>query len=376
MDIATENAQLPLPGALAPVGAAARLQALLATENKLLTKVAGAQGRLKKLIEKIDALQVRLQEQSAPYLARCLAADQQIHQMFERMLDPADRRLGKRAKKQVRGVYLDLQDCGPLSDRRSPADRQHPVDPSSDPFEGFDFGSFEAGPFSASEPRGLPEPDDGNQPMHKGRGREASRALFRKLADMLHPDKTPKELSTEERARREAAMKEASAAYGDGDLARLMWLEKSWALNQGPGPTHANALETRCEAVRKRIDELEMQADDLRYELGDLRHSIMGRAVADAKRVGIERVLDEMCTDLEHDQQTLENIVSFVADFRDGRVSLETFLAGPEPEPMDEDELEESFFDFLAEIANHIQSHPPASKPRGKKKPSGPRKKR
>lgn len=367
---AASETQIPLPGTLAPNDTPRRLQALMATEKKLLSKVAGAQTRFRKFAEKIEDLQTRLHVQGAPFLQRCQVADEEIHKIFTKLLDPTDRRLGKRAKQKVRKVYLDLQANGAIGDRRSSSERSEAYTTS-----GSTFDDFESDPFSNFWPATpSANPEHLEQPPHKGREQESTRAVFRKLADLLHPDKAPKGLNDAERGRREAAMKEATAAYGDGDLARLLWIEKAWVKSDVAMHSAPSALEARCEGVSKRIQELERQAEDLKYDLQDLRKSMLGRAVADAQRVGMARVLEEMCAELKLEQDDLEHIAAFVSDFRDGRMSLEAFLEGPLIGG--DDDLDVPFPEVLLDFLEFVESQGAAPRSASERKPNRKRTKR
>ena len=57
---------------------------------------------------------------------------------------------------------------------------------------------------------------------------QSVRGVFRKLAEALHPDKVQAE---EEKRWRTEVMKEITRAYQDGDLARLLELERTWMVS-------------------------------------------------------------------------------------------------------------------------------------------------
>jgi hypothetical protein len=135
--------------------------------------------------------------------------------------------------------------------------------------------------------------------------------LFRRLADLLHPDKVQDE---GEKVRRTEVMKQVTQAYQSGDYGRLVEIEQ----NQGAALERASAFESddyekellaTNQALQKQSRELDKKLRALRAEsAGDVE-----QALEQAKQiVGV-----------------LRSIHDFVARFRDGKIDFQTFMAGP-----------------------------------------------
>lgn len=341
--------------ALRPLAAAERLAALSKEEAAWAKKVERARAACEALELSLARMHAQLGETTGPLMAECRQVDERVHEAFAELL--AGR---SRGRAEVRALYLDLQERGLISDRRSAEDVAATF--------GFDAEAF----FGDTPPTPAAAAPDAtvDAPKHKGRDKQASRDLFRKLAEWLHPDKSHASMSAEERAQREAAMKEASAAYGAGDLARLMALETAWAKAASGGkPSLPSApdLEARCEAMRARIAELRTEHRELRQDLRLMRKEPDAALLADVKRFGYEEVCAQLTNELEEELGALEDLLSFVASYRDKRISLREFLEGP---VIFDDEDERALLAHLEDFFVAV-SEPPSRGARGGKRSTG-----
>lgn len=104
----------------------------------------------------------------------------------------------------------------------------------------------------------------------KSRASEALRPLYRKLARLIHPDLAADDA---ERARREAAMRLANAAYEAADEQQLQRLLGIWEHNDEPAttPYSVEDLTHRIEHVQHELQEIERRREELAgSETGEL----------------------------------------------------------------------------------------------------------
>ena len=333
--------------ALATVGPGKRLSALLEEEKKLTQKVARARATLEKLQLSIQNVQADVERQSSSSVAECASLDEQIHDVFIELL-AASGKLGKRAKKKVRGLYLELQRDAAISDRRSDAEKSEEFD---DVFgdHNSDFAEF------TDPPQGADSPAMSKGPIHKGREQESSKSLFRKLADVLHPDKRSTDLGDAESAHRDTAMKEATAAYSEGNIAHLMRLEKAWlAGTPGAAAVTALDLDARCNSLQERIDELVDELSEVRDITSFLRNSPFGEIIREIKKFGSGEVMKGLRDELDRELASMKLALHFANEFRHGRISLEAFLQGPDAPDGFEDpsNVEDLFLEMEAMMAS------------------------
>ncbi len=318
-----------------------RLAALLAQRERLLAEVRKRKAALRAATEEAESAAREMVSQMAPMIAKFDAAREEIGTLFRELLAPG--RLAARTRNKVLRVYRSLVAQGLIAERSVAEDDagEEPFDdrdPSRDHFE-FDPSEFSR---HESEPRVAPAPQHGQTP-----GRESLRTLFRRLALALHPDRTQNE---GDRELRTEAMKEATRAYEDGDLARLLELEKAWQ----DGTVARGAVNDegrRCEELERTIRELTRQSRELSRELRDVKR----RALEDMLDVPPESVVAQA----EDELKDLELIREFVKGYRDGKLTLAEFLRGPQVTRTPEElELEQLLGDMLQEQTRPSRSRP------------------
>lgn len=313
-----------------------QLSALRQEHERLLGKVAARKKKLHALFEELRDVGSQIASQLEPLHIEYHALDQAIHAAFAELLQPG--RQSRRHYNQIIGVYQMLQNDGMItpSAADTPEAEEEPFEPPAS-----------AGGFTARRPS-----DHG--PV------ESLRDLYRRLAGAIHPDKVQDE---DEKARRTEAMKEVTRAYGDGDLARLLEIERNWRTSDDvPARTDAQGIEERCAGLEQINRELRAQLAALDGELRQIRRSPRGRMASDLKRSrqhGGDSLAD-LTEEARGDLARLREIRDFVYAFRDGQISLARFLAGPEEhEPHDDPEAD--LLQLLAQLA--------AEAPRGKRRP-------
>lgn len=309
----------PQPG-LSVRGPGGRHASLLAEHRKLLDRVARQRERLRRLHEELRTQGARMAAVLEPLRERLQALDAEVHGLFAELLAPD--RLPRAARRQVAMLFEFLQREGVLS----PGARREP---------------------DGDAPR-TPPPADPVPPRPEGSGSRL-RELFLDLANALHPDKAQ---GSSDLSARTEAMKEVNRAYRDGDLARLLELERSWTLAQA-APATPDEAERRCQALERTNRELRAQVKQLAREEVELRRSELARLLQAGKRLPVPDPLATLEAEGREHIEKLTQLRDLVRRFSDGDISLDALLAGPEPS--DEDEAEADVLVELAQIAIELE---------------------
>lgn len=281
-----------------------RFYALLRERERLLREVQVKKRRLERVIEETKASAQTMMEKLAPVIARYHELNAETHQVFDELLVPG--KLSASARKKVKKIRRLLEELGLLSPRK-----EEPADPSEfaegeddEPFES-PFGS----PFQGSEVRSA-------APRGQEAGHESLRALFKRLALALHPDRATHENDRNERTE---VMKQVTQAYNDGDLARLLELEKLW--EQNGVATSTAGEEARCSELEQTIAALRRQSRQITAEHRAVKKSAPSNIMGGAIEVMVRQVQREL--------EEFQIACDFVKSFRDGKITLAEFVRGP-----------------------------------------------
>lgn len=150
-------------------------------------------------------------------------------------------------------------------------------------------------------------------------------------------------------------MKEVNRAYSEGDLARLLEIEKSYQSGKLISNENASAsdLQRLCKKLETDNQILKTQYDHLKQELNAVRNTPEGEMVKDYRaciKDGINPV-DEMLSQAKKHLNEIEKIRDFIKDFRDKKITIKEFLKGPASmKHRDPDEMEEILEQMLGEL--------------------------
>jgi hypothetical protein len=263
----------------------------------------------------------------------------ELRAIFARLLSP-EGRLNKRDRARVRRLYQSLMPD--FVDERD--------DGAGEPDD------FEPGPFSgpprepASDQRAFDPEFSAPRPAEKGAA--VLRAVFRRLAIALHPDKVQ---DAEQKEQRTAVMKDVTRAYEVGDVARLLEIEKSW-LAEAPLADDAGGLLRRIAGLLGANTELRKQLRALTAELKGLKQWAPPAPQRGRRRRGSAASetseTDRLVRELENEVAKVRSLRDFAQRFADGQMHVDEFVRGPAPAgPSSEDEL----LELLAQISDEAQ---------------------
>ena len=329
---------------LAPTALRQKVSTLQEERQWLLRQIRRKRTELNNFMAQMQDVVRELFQEGADLFNQLRDIDTEIHALFEELL--TKRKMGQRSRQQVKGVYQSLQLQGVISFKPLSGDETGGSDffadfmgggagattdgspfESKDPFFGFPNSS---GPH-AEEPSQNPasESESASPPQDR-----TFRQTFLRLASIYHPDRAKDEDTQRQNTE---VMKAINEAYKSGDFARLLELEQQQ--NQGDIASAVTAmgddLEQQCQKLVKENTSLRDQYEGIKAELRELRNNtkegLMVKTYRKAAKEGID-FTEELLLETEGELSYLGKIRDFVRDFRDRKITLKKFLAGPQPE--------------------------------------------
>ncbi len=332
---------------LAVPRASQRFAALLEVRDRLLKQIAQKKRELARAETKLEQARTEVLAILEPLWAKCADIQEAIHRAFATLLAPG--RLSKRRRREVVSIYRSLVVQGILDRCDIDEARTEPEADSDDDMPPFTEPSAQPGAGGYSAP----------QPAADGT-RESLRALFKRLAVALHPDRVQSE---DEKQRLTEAMKEVTRAYEEGDLARLLEIERDQAWHGGP---RATAEENeKLGKLERLIAELKEQLSALFRALRALKRSEAFRMLQEFQRVRAHGgdPAAEISAELESELAELRAVREHVCAFAAGKMEWDVFVAGPATRRSRVRE-EEELFEELVEI---FEAAPPKKRRKRRK---------
>ncbi|PZU97709.1 MAG: molecular chaperone DnaJ [Pseudanabaena sp.] len=317
-----------------------RLNFLEKENSKLIKQIETNRTKLKNFNESIKEVSVQIAQRVAPLRQKMLELDEQIHAVFQEVL--TGRKLGKKSRKDIESVYHALQYDGVISPKHLPVESDE-LDDDQDDDESDDENDWQQhrGRSHQQVLEDIPKPD--RDELKK------IRQLFLRLADSFHPDKVT---DPAEKEYRTEIMKEINLAYQDGDLARLLAIEKQQELGAIIDRDSSDDLTRHCAKVEAENNYLKEQLDTLKRQLKLTKKSEQGEITAMFKKISkyggdpIAEALSEVETQISF----IEQMYQFIVDFRDRRITIKDFLKGPKHLMQQQMTDEELMAEFLAQF--------------------------
>ncbi|MDJ0552968.1 MAG: J domain-containing protein [Microcoleaceae cyanobacterium MO_207.B10] len=328
--------------ALSFSSANARAEFLQEKHKKLLKQIKSKKTELSNLTEQMQTIAQEMLHVSRPFYEKIQSLDKKIHALFDKIL--SNKRLGKRQKKEIIGIYKILQITGRISPRIEHFTKSHEelIDEEEQSTESDFFGRE---PGFDEDYKQIYEQEN----ISQSRPNRDLRKLFLKLADKFHPDKASDD---ESRVYYTEIMKEINIAYKGGDLARLLEIEKEE--NHEKVKFFPNDINKECERLEIEINLLSQQYEQIKAEVREVRNTPQGNMVKHyrkAKRSG-ENLMAELIKDAELELNLIAKLHDFVKAFQQRKITLHEFLRGPNSGDMDnmEDMVNEMFEDMFIVI--------------------------
>lgn len=139
-------------------------------------------------------------------------------------------------------------------------------------------------------------------------------------------------------------MKEVTRAYQDGDLARLLELEKAWLAEEKTPVEAHDETERRCANLERTNRELKKQLREMESELRELKYSVPALAADQLglRGKGSAARVEALVAEMQASLDGLHKLRDFVRSFVDGKITLDEFVVGPNVGVSDEEDFDDA----------------------------------
>ena len=324
-----------------------QLQGLEKEHESLLKQIKKKRTELNNFVEKMRSLATEVFHKVSPNMQTMAELDAEIHALFTEIL--TTRKMGKQTQKNIQSLYRSLQMGGIISYKAIDEEEDDDDDDELDElFENDDsqenhqrrrqFWEAEGD----SESPTVPRTDESRK----------VRQTFLRLAEIFHPDKVK---DNETQMTHTEIMKEINKAYQEGDLARLLEIERKYEVGETIDNNSEDDLSRKCKNIEQQNQILKNQYEKLKQELRLAKNTPEGTMVADYKKAAKQGIdcIELMLETIQSQTKIVAEIRDFVKDFKDKKIPIKEFLAGPQSlRSMQEDMMEELMEKIMGEFGD------------------------
>jgi len=311
-----------------------QLEGLEKEHQSLLKQIKKKRTELNNFVEKMRSLATEVFHRVSPNMQTMAELDAEIHALFAEIL--TTRKMGKQTQKNIQSLYRSLQMGGIISYK--------PIEEEDDDDEELDE-LFEDNDSQENHQRRRQfweaEQDSESPTVARTDESRKIRQTFLRLAEIFHPDKVK---DNETQMTHTEIMKEINKAYQDGDLARLLEIERKYEVGETIDNNSEDDLSRRCKNIEQHNQILKNQYEKLKQELRLAKNTPEGSMVADYKKAAKQGIdcIELMLETIQSQTKIVAEIRDFVQDFKDKKITIKEFLAGPESlRSVQEDMMEE-----------------------------------
>jgi len=311
-----------------------QLAGLEKEHQSLLKQIKKKRTELNNFVEKMRSLATEVFHRVSPNMQTMAELDAEIHALFAEILNT--RKMGKQTQKNIQSLYRSLQMGGIISYK--------PIEEEDDDDEELDE-LFEDNDSQENHQRRRQfweaEQDSESPTVARTDESRKIRQTFLRLAEIFHPDKVK---DNETQMTHTEIMKEINKAYQDGDLARLLEIERKYEVGETIDNNSEDDLSRRCRNIEQHNQILKNQYEKLKQELRLAKNTPEGSMVADYKKAAKQGIdcIELMLETIQSQTKIVAEIRDFVQDFKDKKITIKEFLAGPESlRSVQEDMMEE-----------------------------------
>ena len=319
-----------------------RLQFLEKSHQSLLKQIKRKRTELNNFVEQTRTFATEIFHKASPSFQKMAELDQEIHALFEEIF--TTRKFGKQTFKNIEAVYLKLQFTGIISLKPSRKQFSTELDELFDnPEPESDFSS------ETAEDRHQRQTQESHGEARTGDKRKI-RETFLRLAEIFHPDKVK---DSETQTDHTEIMKSINQAYQEGDLARLLEIERLHQVGEVIDNNSEDDLTRKCRTIEQQNQILLNQYENLKRELRLAKNTPEGTMVSDSRKAA-KKGIDAMALIIETINNQI-NVVSqirdFVKDFREQKITIKEFLGGPPTlQSVDEEFMSDILEQMLSEL--------------------------
>ena len=313
-----------------------QLEGLEKEHQSLLKQIKKKRTELNNFVEKMRSLATEVFHRVSPNMQTMAELDAEIHALFTEILNT--RKMGKQTQKNIQSLYRSLQMGGIISYKHIEEEKEN--DDNEELDELFEDNDSQE---NHQRRRQFWEAEQDSESPTVARTDESRkiRQTFLRLAEIFHPDKVK---DNETQMTHTEIMKEINKAYQDGDLARLLEIERKYEVGETIDNNSEDDLSRRCKNIEQHNQILKNQYEKLKQELRLAKNTPEGSMVADYKKAAKQGVdcIELMLETIQSQTKIVAEIRDFVQDFKDKKITIKEFLAGPESlRSVQEDMMEE-----------------------------------
>jgi len=319
-----------------------RLESLEKKHQWLLKQIKKKRTEQQNFLEQMRSVATEIHARCTPCFQKMALLDDEIHQLFDDIL--TTRKLGKQTRKNIEQVYRSLQAAGIISVKLGLTEDDIPE-------EFFDTQEEEADcsdSFHENEYHHTKEYQQAQQDLSVGKTGESKkiRQTFLRLAEIFHPDKVT---DSDIQLHHTEIMKEINKAYQEGDLARLLEIERLHQVEESFSFDSEDDLTRKCNKLEQHNEFLEVQYENLKNELRLAKNTNEGQIVSGYRKAIKEKIdpIAQMVEQVESEIKVISSICEFVRDFRDKKVTIKEFIAGPPILRQRNQEMIDNFFEEM-----------------------------
>jgi hypothetical protein len=253
-----------------------QLEGLEKEHQSLLKQIKKKRTELNNFVEKMRSLATEVFHRVSPNMKTMAELDAEIHALFAEILNT--RKMGKQTQKNIQSLYRSLQMGGIISYK--PIEEEKENDDNEELDELFEDNDSQE---NHQRRRQFWEAEQDSESPTVARTDESRkiRQTFLRLAEIFHPDKVK---DNETQMTHTEIMKEINKAYQDGDLARLLEIERKYEVGETIDNNSEDDLSRRCRNIEQHNQILKNQYEKLKQELRLAKNTPEGSMVADYKK--------------------------------------------------------------------------------------------
>ncbi|BAZ31427.1 heat shock protein DnaJ-like protein [Cylindrospermum sp. NIES-4074] len=317
-----------------------QLEGLEKEHQSLLKQIKKKRTELKNFVEKMRSLATEVFHRATPSFQKMADLDQEIHTLFAEIL--TTKKLGKQTKKSIEVIYHNLQLAGVISYKPDSEDEDIELD---ELFENSEQENTEHRYQDGESQQELPSPSTARTEESR-----KIRQTFLRLAEIFHPDKVK---DSETQMHHTEIMKEINTAYQEGDLARLLEIERQHQVGEAIDRNSEDDLTRKCRNLEQQNEILKTQYENLKRELRLAKNTPEGAMVADTRKAAKQGIdaISQMLETIESQTNIIAEIRDYVKDFKEQKITIKEFLQGPTSlQSLKQKKMEEMLDEMLEEL--------------------------
>ena len=224
------------------------------------------------------AVATEIHSRCTPCFQKMASLDEEIHSLFDEILTA--RKLGKQTRKNIEQVYRSLQVAGIISVKLSSIENDFPEDFfEAEEEEEEDFSNSKnenANRYGDSEQGYQDRQEDFSSATRNSESKKI-RQTFLRLAEIFHPDKVK---DSDIQLHHTEIMKEINKAYQEGDLAKLLEIERLHQVEESFSINSEDDLTRQCNKLEQHNEFLKTQYENLKSELRLAKNTNEGQMVS------------------------------------------------------------------------------------------------